>query len=348
MEGGLATATGCSEMRHDPILDKWVIISPARGKRPTDFKSSTDPSNFQSQGPCAFCLNHEHECAPEIFRIPEGTSAWMVRVIKNLYPALSMDHESTQFSHRSPNQLHITLTGFGSHDVVIETPEHSMTLANMPESSILRVLIAYKVRVQQLASNEIIKYIQVFKNHGVTAGASMRHSHSQIIGLPIVPTNVERRLNNAREYFNRTGKCNLCECLSREIQSRCRFIEESAHFIAFVPYAASLPFETWIAPKEHASHYQEIKDEQAMDLAYILKHILQKLDHQLANPPYNYMIHSSPLRETYERSYCHWFIQIVPQLTRIGGFEIASGCYINPIFPENVATILREVNLQNQ
>ena len=146
----------------------------------------------------------------------------------------------------------------------------------------------------------------------------MRHSHSQIICLPIVPTTVECRLNNARACFIRTGKCNLCECLSKEIQSRCRFIEESTHFIAFVPYAASLPFETWIAPKDHASHYQEIEDEQAMDLACILKHMLQKLDHQLANQPYNYMIHSSPLGEIYERSYFHWFIQSVPQLNRIG------------------------------
>ena len=136
----------------------------------------------------------------------------------------------------------------------------------------------------------------------------MRHSHSQIIGLPIVPITVECRLNNAMDCFIRTSKCNLCECLSKEIQSRCRFIEESTHFIAFVPYAASLPFETWIAPKDHASHYQEIEDEQAMDLACILKHMLQKLDHQLENQPYNYMIHSSPLGEIYERSYCHWFI----------------------------------------
>ncbi|KAH9331836.1 hypothetical protein KI387_003944, partial [Taxus chinensis] len=155
-----------------------------------------------------------------------------------------------------------TLPGFGSHDVVIETPDHSVTLAEMPESNVLDVLYAYRTRVQQLASNQHIKYIQVFKNQGETAGASLRHSHSQIIALPIVPSNVVTRLNNAKEYFIGKMKCNLCECLSGEIRSRSLLIDESSHFISFVPFAASFPFETWIAPKEHASYYEQIEDEQ--------------------------------------------------------------------------------------
>ncbi|XP_057824734.2 ADP-glucose phosphorylase isoform X4 [Cryptomeria japonica] len=316
MAGAETPKLAGSELRHDSILNKWVIISPARGKRPSDFKSTVNTSN-QSAGPCPFCLHHEHECAPEIFRIPENVSEWKVRVIKNLYPAVSMENREKEPHIDSCAD---TLPGFGSHDVIIETPDHAMTLAIMPDLNIFDVLCAYRTRIQQLAGNLHIKYIQVFKNHGETAGASMKHSHSQIIALPIVPSNVVTRLNNAKEYFTRTMKCNL----------------------------SSFPFETWIAPKEHASRYEQIEDEQAMDLAYILRRVLQKLNHQLGNPPYNYMIHSSPLGESYEPSYCHWFIQLVPQLTRLGGFEIASGCYINPIFPENIATILRGVNLQNQ
>eukprot|EP01018_Ginkgo_biloba_P024946 Gb_04070 [translate_table: standard] len=258
-------AGAISELRHDPVLDKWVIISPARGKRPTDFKSHPKPQ--QSQGPCAFCLHHEHECAPELFRIPEGTWDWRVRVIKNLYPALSMDPDSgMEFADKTSDSeglhsLHYSLNGFGSHDVVVETPDHSTPLASLPASRIHDILLAYKKRVQQLSSNEHIKYVQVFKNHGDSAGASMRHSHSQIIALPMVPINAARRLSNAKEYFTRTQKCNLCEFLSHGIQSGSLLIDESPHFISFVPYAASYPFETWIAPREHASHYEGIDDE---------------------------------------------------------------------------------------
>ncbi|XP_059073068.1 ADP-glucose phosphorylase isoform X6 [Cryptomeria japonica] len=230
MAGAETPKLAGSELRHDSILNKWVIISPARGKRPSDFKSTVNTSN-QSAGPCPFCLHHEHECAPEIFRIPENVSEWKVRVIKNLYPAVSMENREKEPHIDSCAD---TLPGFGSHDVIIETPDHAMTLAIMPDLNIFDVLCAYRTRIQQLAGNLHIKYIQVFKNHGETAGASMKHSHSQIIALPIVPSNVVTRLNNAKEYFTRTMKCNL----------------------------SSFPFETWIAPKEHASRYEQIEDEQ--------------------------------------------------------------------------------------
>ncbi|XP_057824732.2 ADP-glucose phosphorylase isoform X2 [Cryptomeria japonica] len=233
MAGAETPKLAGSELRHDSILNKWVIISPARGKRPSDFKSTVNTSN-QSAGPCPFCLHHEHECAPEIFRIPENVSEWKVRVIKNLYPAVSMENREKEPHIDSCAD---TLPGFGSHDVIIETPDHAMTLAIMPDLNIFDVLCAYRTRIQQLAGNLHIKYIQVFKNHGETAGASMKHSHSQIIALPIVPSNVVTRLNNAKEYFTRTMKCNL----------------------------SSFPFETWIAPKEHASRYEQIEDEQDAD-----------------------------------------------------------------------------------
>ncbi|GLJ44695.1 hypothetical protein SUGI_0939680 [Cryptomeria japonica] len=331
------------ELRHDSILNKWVIISPARGKCPSDFKSTVNTSN-QSASPCPFCLHHEHECAPKIFRIPENVSEWKLRDKKSLPSCVNGEQRIKPHIDSCAD----TLPRFGSHDVIIETPDHAMTLAIMLDLNIFDVLCAYRTRIQQLASNPHIKYIQVFKNHGETTRASMKHSHSQIIALPIVPSNVVTQLNNAKEYFTRTMNCNLYEYLRSEIQSKNLSLEESSHFISFVPFAASFPFETWIAPKDHASCYEQIEDEQAMDLAYILRRVLQKLNHQLGNPPYNYMIHSSPLRESYEPSYCHWFIQIMPQLTHLGGFEIASGCYINPIFLENITTILRGVNLQNQ
>ncbi|XWS58267.1 hypothetical protein CRYUN_Cryun08bG0019200 [Craigia yunnanensis] len=184
-------------------------------------------------------------------------------------------------------------------------------------------------------------WIRVFKNHGASAGASMSHSHSQIPSLPIVPPSVSIRLDSMKEYFSQTGKCSLCEVHSKDL-----LINETSHFISIAPFAASFPFEIWIIPRDHSSHFDERDNEKAVDLGGLVKLILRKMSLQLNNPPFNFMIHISPLKvNDLELPYSHWFLQIVPQLTGVGGFELGSGCYINPVFPDDAAKLLREVNI---
>lgn len=179
----------------------------------------------------------------------------------------------------------------------------------------------------------------MFKNHGASAGASMSHSHSQILALPIIPPTVSARLDGMKEYFNQTGKCSLCEDQSKDL-----LIDEAVHFIAIVPFAATFPFEIWIIPRDHSSHFHELDAQKAVDLGGLLKLMLRKMSLQLNNPPFNFMIHTSPLQITVSQlSYAHWFLQIVPQLTGVGGFEIGTGCYINPVLPEDAAKVLRGV-----
>ncbi|KAF8398591.1 hypothetical protein HHK36_017522 [Tetracentron sinense] len=330
-------------MRKDTVTNRWVIFSPARARRPSDFKSKSPANPNPKPSECPFCIGHEHECAPEIFRIPpDPTSDWKIRVIENLYPALSRDHKLLPLlQNPNPNSQDFALTGFGFHDVVIETPLHSVTLSDLSPPEVADVLLAYKERIQQLGRHELIKYVQVFKNHGASAGASMSHSHSQIMALPIVPPTVSARLDSMKEYFDRTGKCSLCEIRSEEL-----LIDESTHFISIVPFAASFPFEIWVIPRDHSSHFHELSNEKAVDLGWLLKLMLLKLSLQLNDPPFNLMIHTSPLQvNASQLSYSHWFLQIVPQLTGVGGFEIGSGCYINPVFPEDAAKVLREVNV---
>ncbi|KAL4200294.1 hypothetical protein AMTRI_Chr03g55670 [Amborella trichopoda] len=370
------------EIRQDSVFKKWVIISPARAKRPSDFKSkknsgSQNPSSNSSMDSCPFCINHEHECPPEIFRVPHGTSQWRIRVIQNLYPALQQPQNPNPSSqdldplveknHGSPNyiplyhssgshslgipenpipEVHVSrdlirsIPGLGFHDVVIESPEHSVALWDLPPHAIGDVLLAYRERMKQLLCNEFIRYIQVFKNHGASAGASMSHSHSQIMALPIIPPSVSARLDSMKEHFERTGKCLLCEIHTKDL-----LIDESAHFFAIAPFAASFPFEIWIVPSYHSSHFEELDSEKAVDLGGLLKLMLQKLYYQLENPPFNYMIHTSPSGVPSGLPYSHWFLQIVPQLSVAAGFEIGSGCYINPVFPEDAVKVLREVKL---
>ncbi|KAF3796110.1 ADP-glucose phosphorylase [Nymphaea thermarum] len=368
------------EIRRDVVFNRSIIFSPARAKRPSDFKAHQKPGESAgnpARKSCAFCKHHEHECAPEIFRVPPDTIDWKIRVIENLYPALNrtLDLPNPNTDPNNGGGCELMLPGFGFHDVVIETPDHSVNLSDLSAKEIGDVLLAYKDRIGQLAKIESVKYVQfggwhwsgpkcqvpddavmkklapnsggaklarkVFKNHGASAGASMSHSHSQLMGVPFVPSTVSARLDSAKENFCRTGKCLLCEIKTEEL-----LVGESTHFFALVPFAASLPFEIWIIPRLHASHFEELDHEKATDLGGMLKLMLLKLSKQLNDPPFNYMIHTSPFQMSADSlPYAHWFIQIVPQLIGTAGFEMATGCYINPVFPEDAAKVLREVTI---
>lgn len=258
-------------------------------------------------------------------------------MIQNLYPALSREIEYDP-GVGDPNLGVLSGAGFGFHDVVIETPTHPVHLSDLPAKEVGDVILAYKQRVLQLASVDGIKYIQIFKNHGATAGASMSHSHSQMIALPLIPPMLSNRLEAMKSNFDQTGKCILCEAPPKEL-----VIDESKHFIAIVPFAASYSFEIWIVPRSHSSHFHHIDDEKAADLGGLLKLMLQKISVQLNDPPFNYMIHTSPVHidDSYLPS-THWFLQIIPQLTVLAGFEVGAGCHINSVFPEDAAKVLRE------
>ncbi|GLT90411.1 hypothetical protein SLE2022_083440 [Rubroshorea leprosula] len=332
------------ELRKDPVTNRWVVFSPARAKRPTDFKSKASGSHNIIE--CAFCIGHESECAPEIFRIPPKHPNWKLRVIENLYPAVSRSPEcqfgQNSFVKHETGDWGLAIPGFGFHDVVIEAPLHSVRLSDLDPKAMGDVILAYKTRIEQIARHDSVKYVQVFKNHGASAGASMTHSHSQMLSLPIVPPSVSVRLDSMKEYFNRTGKCCLCE-----VQLKDLLINETSNFISIVPFAASFPFEIWIIPRYHASHLHEIDADKAVEFGGLLKLMLRKIALQLNDPPFNFMFHTSPLRATdSELPYMHWYLQIVPQLTGVGGFELGTGCYINPVFPEDAAQVLRDVSNQ--
>ncbi|WRX23919.1 Galactose-1-phosphate uridyl transferase [Theobroma cacao] len=338
------TPTRSPELRRDPVTNRWVVFSPARAKRPSDFKSKSSENPNHNSSSCPFCIGNEHQCAPEIFRVPNEPN-WKHRVIENLYPALSRNLEYP-IGQNGDSSIDLgggggVVPGFGLHDVVIETPVHSVQLSDLSPSELGDVLIAYKRRIEQIKGFDSIKYVQVFKNHGASAGASLSHSHSQILSLPVVPPSVSARIGSMKEYFNQTGKCSLCEVQSKDV-----LINETSQFMSLAPFAASFPFEIWIIPRDHSSHFDELDNEKAVDLGGLLKLMLRKMSLQLNNPPFNFMIHTSPLQLTNsELRYSHWFLQIVPQLTGVGGFELGSGCYINPVFPEDAAKLLREVNV---
>jgi UDPglucose--hexose-1-phosphate uridylyltransferase len=330
------------ELRQNPITKDWVIFATERAKRPHEF---IKPSHNNDKIPthkadCPFCLGNEADLNLETFCLRSG-DLWRVRVVPNKYPALSAVGDRT----RKVEGIHRIISGVGIHEVVVEHPQHDLTPALMTIVDVENILIAYRQRYIDIRKDPRIEAIIIFKNHGESAGTSIEHSHSQIAAIPVVPHQFRVRIDEAIRYCDDdTGECIFCRNLQEELDAQERIVLESEHFVAFIPYAALSPFHLWIYPRRHASSFDDITDAELADLAYTLKTVLAKLYHGLNNPDYNYTIRSIPTDETYT-DYFHWYLAIVPRVSKSAGFEIGSGMYINTSMPEDSAKFLRDVEI---
>jgi UDPglucose--hexose-1-phosphate uridylyltransferase len=328
------------ELRKDPITGRWVIIATDRAKRPTDFVR--EKVEIHGSGFCPFCYGNETKTPPEIHAYrPDGsakdTPGWTLRVVPNKFPALGI--EGTL--NRQAEGLYDKMNGIGAHEVIIETPDHQSTLASLPARAVEDVLWAYRDRILDLKKDRRFKYILIFKNHGEPAGASLEHTHSQLIALPVVPKRVSEEVGNSREYYNFKERCIFCDIIRQESQDIVRVIAENAGFIALSPFAPRFPFEMWVLPKTHQSAFEESQKPEFEHLAFMLKDLLMRLDRVLDSPAYNYILHTSPFPEV-SNDYYHWHFEIMPKLTKVAGFEWGTGFYINPTPPEESARFLRE------
>ncbi len=331
-----------AELRKDPIIGRWVIISTERGKRPHDFV--VEPEVVKG-GFCPFDPGNEHTTPPEILAYREDGSApntpgWLLRVVTNKFPALSME----EGLDRRGEGMFDKMSGVGTHEVIIESPDHQLTLATISPEGFCRVLTAYRDRIAALSQDPRFKYVLIFKNQGRAAGASLEHSHSQLIGLPIVPELVMEELSGGKFYYNYKERCVFCDMIRQELQQGVRVVLENREFVAISPFAPRSPFETWILPKAHYSSYVDMKEDSCHLLAEVFAKTLKSLERALGKVPYNFILHTSPIGEP-ELAYYHWHFEIVPKLTLIAGFEWGSGFYINPTPPEDAAQYLREVKL---
>lgn len=329
------------ELRRDPISGRWVIISVERGKRPSDFGIRVSP---KKGGFCAFCEGNEHTTPKEIFAFrPDGkgpnTPGWSLRVVPNKFPALQFDGELNKVGEGIFDKMN----GVGAHEVFIECPEHSLTLSTMPLKSVEDLLKAFYRRSTELKADPRFKYILIFKNEGDDAGASLEHTHSQLIALPIVPQIVEEELYQSKKYYEYKERCIFCDIIRQESEAKIRITSENQNFIALAPFAPRSPFEIIILPKRHESSFSPDSDFSL--LAQILQQTLKQMDAVLDLPPYNFMIHTSPIKNN-SNDYYHWHIEIKPKLTKIAGFEWGSGFYINPTPPEEAAKFMRDAKMK--
>lgn len=342
MPGALNAATKetvMPELRKDPIIGRWVIISTERGKRPSDL--TLEPSKSRG-GFCPLCPGNEDKTPPEVYSLRSNNSqpnkpGWSLRVVPNKFPALVNEGEL----NKRGEGIYDLMNGFGVHEVIIETPVHEANASTLTIAEFTNILLAYRERMRVLKQDTRFHYVSVFKNYGEVAGASLEHPHSQLIALPVVPKQPLESLAGAQTYFNYKERCIYCDIIRQELSSDIRVVAQNRDFLAFEPFAPRFPFETWILPLRHYSAFEETPVDKFLTLAELFSSVLKKINNALSFPPFNYMLHTSPLDKS-DLEYDHWHFEIIPRLTKVAGFEWGSGFYINPTPPEDAARYLRE------
>ncbi len=328
-----------SELRQNAATKEWVVIASERAKRPDEYsekKSTLTEDHPAWVADCPFCPGNE-EPDLEISREP-ASGPWQLRVIKNKFPALRVSDELV----RNPAGTRRSISGFGYHEVVVESSVHNTCPALESPEEVTRVLSAFRRRGRKMAADERVEHVIYFKNHGERAGTSLEHPHAQIVGVPVVPYEIRARTEEARRHFDDDGTCVFCDILEDELRDKSRLIVQSERFVAFVPYAAPTPFHTWILPRRHSPDFLMVSDADLEDLGHVLHTVLRKLYVGLHDPDYNYIIRSAAMQDR-EQDYLHWYMSIIPRVARSAGFELGSGMFINTARPEDSAEFLRNV-----
>jgi UDPglucose--hexose-1-phosphate uridylyltransferase len=234
-----------------------------------------------------------------------------------------------------------TICGVGIHDVIVETPDHALTTSLLPQERVQAIVECYRQRFRAVSDDPRIAHITIFKNHGVRAGTSLEHLHSQMIGTPVISSHVRQRLYEAVRHFDEFGECIFCGMMQEELAEDKRVALASEHFLAIEPFASVTPFATAIYPRRHMASFGDVRDHELADLARILRTMLAKLYVGLDNPDYNYTIRTAPAEAAGVKYY-----HIISRLTRVAGFELGLGMFINTVLPEHATTFLRGVDVE--
>jgi UDPglucose--hexose-1-phosphate uridylyltransferase len=348
----LTKGTTVSELRFCPIKHRWTIIAPETTQRLNE-NGSADGESAVSAIDDPFAPGNESQTAPEIFRLPAGSQKWQVRVFANSTPVLRVEGEVV----REAVGLNDTVSGVGAHEVIVETPSSNQELADLGVEEIVLVLQAYRARLLDLRRDLRLRYVLIFKNKGLEAGASVTHAHSQLIATPIIPTTVVQELSSCREHYSRRERCLFCDIIRQEQRLSERICLETDRYIALAPFAASSPFETWILPKRHRHDFALSTDDELRGAALILRDVLRRIRTVLDDPPYNLVLHNIPnphprpgrpdYWSTIEEDY-HWHFGFAPRTNRLAGFEWGSGFSINPTPPEEAARLLNEADPERE
>ncbi len=327
-----------SQIRQNILTGEWVIFSPSRRKRPMDFIQDSVPLDLPAYDPhCPFCPGNEAMLSEILYEHQHHQGqTWSSRLVYNKFPALTPEVHN----QRDKNGIFIEGSGYGSHLVIIESPEHDLQFAEMQLSQIACVVETYHHCYQLLAEDPQVMLILLFKNYGRSAGASLYHPHSQAVASCVVPRYIRLREEQSQRYFDELGRCLMCDIIRSEAGDGSRMVFQNQSFAAFVPFASEVPCELWVVPIRHAADFNDINEQEKLDLAECLKTLTLTFKKRLQDPDYNFVIHSCTRFRSGEPQ-LHWFVRMVPRLTTRAGFEIGSGICINPSLPEIDAHFLR-------
>ncbi|MFH1263979.1 MAG: galactose-1-phosphate uridylyltransferase [Pseudomonadota bacterium] len=327
-----------SELRRS-LTGRWVIIAAERANRPNAFRTYSHVKDPKET--CPFCPGHEHMTPPAVLsRTTEGTpGSWKVRVIPNRFPALRIEGSLDKRSEG----IYDKMAGVGAHEIVIDTADHDADFADFSLEQLSELIAAYRDRTLDLLRDKRFRYVMIFKNSGHAAGATLSHSHSQLIALPVIPAQIEREISSAKKYYQFRGRCLYCDVVGQETAEGKRLVVMNHDFAAFTPFAGRFPFEIHLLPKTHIPYFWEITPRQIESFAELLRDTLRRYKLSLKNPPYSIIIHTSPPDFQHPECY-HWHVEIMPKLTETGGFEWGTGFYINPTPPEDAASHLRDLD----
>ncbi|MBM3979614.1 MAG: DUF4921 family protein [Planctomycetes bacterium] len=319
------------ELRRDPVTGRWAVVAPARAARPHELGDARPRCGPAAALACPFCEGAEHDTPHEVYALRAAGSApngpgWRLRVVPNKFPALQT--------------LAKPQAAYGCAEVLIDCPEHVENPADLSDAHQRDVLCAYRARLAAHAADPRLAHVAVFKNVGAEAGASIAHTHSQLIALPVVPGLLQAELSGAEAHFARAGHCVFCELVERERTDGTRVVAETAYFVAVAAYAPRFAYEVWLLPKEHAPCYEAIADGAALELAGLMRRVLRALDAVAGAPAYNWFLHTSPLRAG-DLPHYHWHIELMPRTARPAGLEWGFGAHIVTVAPERAASALR-------
>jgi len=331
-----------SELRFDPMGRDWVVIATGRTMRPETFKKEKRKERIPPEKTCPFCHIETQKPAVLIFshgkridslKIPKD---WTTIVIPNKYPAF----QPAEKLNKRRVGLYKVMDAVGYHEVVI-TKDHRKSLAQLSIPQVKEVIDVYQQRYLELMKKQIIKYISIFHNQGREAGASIFHSHSQIIASAVIDPDLEKALFAAKWYFNSYKKCIYCLSNKLEKRSKERLVFENKKFLAICPFASKAAFEVIISPKKHSAYFEKITEEEKKYLAETLQVVLKKLYLGLNNPSYNFYLHTAPC-DGKKYDYYHWHWTILPKTSILAGFELGAKMEISTIESEKAAQYLRD------
>jgi UDPglucose--hexose-1-phosphate uridylyltransferase len=300
-----------SEIRKDYLQDRYVLIAPRRAKRPTD----THPTATNHTGECAFCPQSLQK--QQILKLYPGKK-WRIAALKNWFPAVTPGNAAA----------------YGKQEVVLETPVHARELQDLPTARIAELFKVYAERVRLLQRDPKINYILVLKNSGHDAGASIAHSHSQILGTQFVPPHILDKTDHEHRYQAIYGSCIYCDVLREEMRGP-RKIYADRNVVVFAPYASTLAYEVCVMPRRHADNVAQLSPAERAAIARVLQKILRAV--KTLGVSYNYWMHER-VRDPDQ----HFYMKITPRQAVWGPVELGTGLIINAVPPEDAARFYRE------